>query len=203
MTQRAVGIGCAKIILGGDYAVVYGQPAVASPIDRTVTVRIEGAEAWEIEVENEVAEKLVVSASLEQVCQQMSRAFGVETPFAVRIENAVPVGAGFGSSSAFNVAFARALAEWSGTGELVERVAEEAEEALHGYPSAIDLDASLRQGRFLYRGEEGDGAGPIESIAGPRLSLVAGWVGHGTPTERAYRDVETLRESEPELFERV
>ena len=82
-----------KVILLGEHAVVYGEPALAAAIGRNVTVFVERADTVE---------------SPEPVVA-IAREAGWTGGFTVRIESEIPFGSGLGSSAALGVALARAF----------------------------------------------------------------------------------------------
>ena len=130
-----VGRGWGKAILVGEHAVVHGFPALALPLDRGVTVRLEdaGAAPSPPELPPPVPEALAaMAAELEA------------DPAALRVgvESDLPAGAGLGASAALSVAFARALLARRGRPDAsdddVVALAQVGEAVFHGRPSGID-----------------------------------------------------------------
>lgn len=92
----------------------------------------------------------------------------------VRIDSAIPAGAGFGSSAALAVGIAAACRRASGAGASPDEVAEAAlriERYQHGRPSGVDVHAVLRGGVVWCRRREG--GIDIEDIRGAETALGA------------------------------
>lgn len=124
-----------KVILLGEHSVVYGQPALALPLDRGVTVRCEPAAALRLKSVPAAGAHAMQEAT-EQVAAQLGNPL-VE----ITIDSDIPLSAGLGSSAAVAVALTRALAASAGRtlpdDELL-RLAEGMEQTFHGRPSGID-----------------------------------------------------------------
>lgn len=124
-----------KVILLGEHAVVYGQPALAAPLDRHVTVRMEPAEALTFATLPATGAAALQEA-MERVCDELGR-----PRVALHLESELPLSAGLGSSAAIAVAIVRALAQAQAIPLTLEeelRLAERMEETFHGRPSGID-----------------------------------------------------------------
>ena len=139
------GRACGKVILLGEHFVVHGAPALAAPL-----------RGWETEVQLLPDASVVdapgvpreeVVAALVIACE----AWGLLMP-GIRVRSRLPMGAGLGSSAAFAMALARALAATRpddvGFSE-INRVADLLEKRVHGNPSGLDtavvgLEALIR-----------------------------------------------------------
>ena len=142
-----------KVILFGEHAVVYGQPAIAAPVTGVhVKVIVQPnplQPSGSIEIESpavnfhatrsELPEQHPLHILFQQIEQtlQISRLPAMK----IRINSTLPAGAGMGSSAAVSVAMIRAITHFVGLpldNEGVNRIAYEVEKAFHGTPSGID-----------------------------------------------------------------
>ncbi len=165
-TQRLVGSGRGKLILFGEHAVVYEQPAIVASLSR-------GANAW-VSLDTKQSIKIVDGMSgevfaettpdaegdgLQRAFHSMLQVFEVNAPARVVANMNIPIGAGLGSSAALAAAVSRALAEFVGTQSdtaRIERAVALSENVFHGKASGIDQAAALGGGVFLYQ-NRGDG----------------------------------------------
>jgi mevalonate kinase len=159
MTE-AVGFGHGKLILLGEHAVVFGQPALAAGIPRGVrAVASPGAgrvhvPAWGIDAR--AGDGTPVGTAAARLLDRLgARALDFE------VEATIPSRAGLGSSAAMAVALARAASPGAGTGDLLSAVAE-SESVFHGTPSGIDAAAALHGGVGAFRTGEGWRSVPIQ-----------------------------------------
>jgi mevalonate kinase len=201
-----------KIILLGEHAVVYGQPALAVPIQAVearatvwasqspLTIRAhfplrDGGGERTVVVPAEPDEALAVA-----VRAALARLGRADLPaWTIELASTVPIGRGMGSSAAAAVVIARAIARALGQ-PLSERdvsaVALAAETVTHGKPSGIDntVIALGRPIRFL-RGE----ATPLV-ISQPMTLLVADSGADG-PTRQMVAGVRARRQQQPAVYD--
>ncbi len=149
-----------KIILVGEHAVVYGQPAIAIPVtkvnatakifpnldDETGRIQIKAkeinldADLKDLEKDHPIAK--VVQITLDTVGPRQVPAFTLQ------IDSSIPVSAGMGSSAAVSVAVIRALSAFLGgplSSEEISKMAYEVEKLHHGLPSGIDNNVIAHQ----------------------------------------------------------
>ncbi|GAB4531987.1 MAG: mevalonate kinase [Anaerolineales bacterium] len=201
-----------KIILLGEHAVVYGQPAIAVPVTQvetraTVTPRPGGKGFWISAPAAGVDSPWDVlppenplRAALDGVCTTLKvRQFPAGT---LKIQSTIPVAAGLGSGAAVSVALIRAVSAFLGlplTDEQVNALAYEVEKIHHGTPSGID-NTVVTYARPVYfvKGQ------PVETfrVAAP-FTLLIGDTGIPAPTKEAVGDVRRGWQAEPQRYERT
>ncbi|MCP4444853.1 MAG: mevalonate kinase [Myxococcales bacterium] len=161
-----------KIILLGEHSVVYGHPALAGAIDKTVTAcstPIEGdsslsVPAWDIEVStrDEGAPAQALRALIEATGAQPTR---------LDVTADLPCAAGLGSSAALCLAVARCLAPGASDAEHRD-IAGAGEAQFHHRPSGIDVALSQQGGIASYTVDGG-----LVPLDVPGLPLVVGLSG--------------------------
>lgn len=174
-----------KIILFGEHAVVYGQPALAVPVATlearaVVSARI-GAASGEIWIE---APDIELSSPVRDLAPghplraSLAAAAGTEDLSSIPacrilITSTIPVSSGMGSSAAVSAALIRAFGAFLGRRLPDQEVSDltfEIEKIQHGSPSGIDNSVVVYQKPVFYR--KGD---PLEflSIRQPFEILIA------------------------------
>ncbi|MFE5736192.1 mevalonate kinase [Streptomyces celluloflavus] len=126
-----------KVIVVGEHAVVYGQPAIATSIHRHLVLTAALQQGLSGPGSNDPR----VRAAL-----RMATTIFALDPHRINIsvESDIPTSCGLGSSAAFSVTLLRALAEISGkelSTEDLLRLAKEIEAVFHGRSSGIDVSA--------------------------------------------------------------
>lgn len=170
MTAPATGFGHGKLILLGEHAVVFGQPALAAGIPAGVRAQATPGEgrisipAWAVDVR--IGDGSPVAVAVERMLARLGCP-ARRLDFALEAE--VPARAGLGSSAAMAVAIARAAAAATNLrgasaetsepdsapgAELLAAVAE-AETVFHGAPSGIDAAAAAYGGVGCFRKADG------------------------------------------------
>ncbi len=189
-----------KIILFGEHAVVYGQPAIAVPVTQvqaraTVAPGI-GLPQGEIQITApEIAldsplHALPLDHAIKQAVDLTLTALGIQRPtaFKLKITSSIPLAAGLGSGAAVSVAIARAVSAFFGQplgDEQVNAIAYEIEKIHHGTPSGIDNTViTYAQPVYFIKGQ------PIEAFEiGIPFTIVIGDTGIASPTSIAVGDV--------------
>ncbi len=200
-----------KIILFGEHAVVYGQPALAVPVTQVqarVFVRAAARPgcrllAPDVHLQADLETlppdhplRRAISLTLDALQQPPLQ--GVE----IEITSTIPVASGLGSGAAVSVALIRALSAHLGQplpAETVNALAYEVEKIHHGSPSGIDNTVvTYAQPVWFVRGQ------PVQrlSIRAP-FTLVIGDTGIPAPTKEAVADVRRLWQFDPQRYERI
>ena len=203
-----------KVILFGEHAVVYGQPAIAVPVHDVaakaiITPDIQ-APSGRVQIE---APDAGISAELGALPEDDAlaaavnaalRALGISQPpaFKLRISSTIPIGGGLGSGAAVSVAILRAVSAFLGhplSEEQVSALAFEVEKLHHGTPSGID-NMVITYAKPVYFVIDR----PIEflEVAAPFTLLIAG-SGASTPTRETVGAVRAGWQAEPERYERL
>ena len=207
-----------KIILFGEHAVVYGQPAIAIPVlDVTATARVTpilGAAPGKVHIQahdiqldtllSDLPEDHPLAAAIRATLQEITPN---HTPsFTIQLDSTIPISAGMGSGAAVTVAIIRALSAFLGRplpNERISELAYEIEKLHHGTPSGIDNTVVTFQKPVYFQRDE-----PLQTLA---LTQPTHWViadtGEKTPTRETVADVRALHDKSPEtcdaLFSKI
>jgi hydroxymethylglutaryl-CoA reductase len=208
-----------KIILFGEHAVVFGQPAIASTIDRGIRVAVSrraGATDGPVlrstnamlpvrckpDPDGEGPERLRQAlALLRELCGERVR----ELSFSV--DGAIPAGAGLGSSAALAVALVRGIHQSFGEtiddAALIDR-AFAVERVFHGNPSGVDHTTIVTGGVIAYeRGVDGAPA-KVSPLTLPRtVRLAIGVAGPHAGTANAVAALRDRARRHPEHYARL
>jgi len=199
---------CGKSILLGEHAVVYGQPAIAIPME---DVR---AFAW-IEESNAGGRVTVQATDLDEeiiidgkskhqfavVMKEMFKKIDSEKlNFSVKLTSDIPQAVGMGSSAATSAAVCRCVATYLGITLSPEQESEivfRAEEIVHGTPSGIDNNVIVYEKPILFV------KGEVPKILQPKkdLHIIIGQSGIESSTMKMVDNVRDLVTRNPEEFE--
>lgn len=203
-----------KIILFGEHAVVYGQPAIAMPVSRVnATARATPNISASPGLVRMVAPDIDLDTPLDHLAEDHPLASAVRatlaevsphhTPaFTIQINSTIPISAGMGSGAAVTVAIIRALSAFLGRPLSDQRISElafEVEKIHHGNPSGIDNTViAFQKPVYFQKGI------PSEIL---RVKKPTHWViadsGEKTPTKTTVAAVRDLYEDNPESFEEI
>jgi mevalonate kinase len=198
-----------KIILFGEHAVVYGQPALAVPVTQVeAEVRIDRIFSPGIRINapsiqlNEKLDALAPTHPLAATVRSTLLALQVDPPnsIAILIRSSIPVASGLGSGAAVSVAIIRALAKHLKkdiTDEQVSKLAFGTEKLYHGTPSGIDNTVvTYEKPVYFVKGQ------PIQVLK-PKypFMIVIGDTGVPASTKAAVRDVRIQHHKRPERYE--
>ena len=143
-----------KIILFGEHAVVYGQPAIAIPVSQVqatavVTaathngVRLSAPDLGEDNWLSEVPPDHPLGAAVWALWRALPVETDPPTQLHITVSSTIPIASGLGSGAAIAAALIQALARYLGRDDLAEpavvsRLTYEVERIHHGTPSGID-----------------------------------------------------------------
>jgi len=142
-----------KVILCGEHAVVYGQPAIALPVHqvhaKTTIIARPAAPTGEVRILAPDIHLDILLEDLDPVQPLRAAIIYVMETLAIhslpaceiRINTTIPLAAGLGSSAAVTVSLVRALSQFLGhplPDETVNQITFEVEKIHHGTPSGID-----------------------------------------------------------------
>jgi mevalonate kinase len=196
----------AKIILFGEHAVVYGQPAIAVPVSSlrvTASVKVNQADTGlRIHLtDNKKTSPVEISAAgvddvLVHVARLVLGKLAAAPPnVTILISSQIPIASGLGSGAAVSTALARALSTAVGKPlpvQILNELVYEAEKFYHGNPSGIDNTTIVyEQPVYFIRGR------PMETITiRSPFTLIIGDTGKSALTKLSVGDVRQLYESD-------
>jgi mevalonate kinase len=194
-----------KIILFGEHAVVYGQPALAVPVNQVraraiISARPDRPKGWILLQAPDIGleknwEDIPRHHPLVLIIQGVMDATGIDRPPALtlRITSTIPIAAGLGSGAAVSVAITRALSEFLGrplADEDISRLTFEVEKLYHGTPSGIDNSVITYEKPIYFTKKSANNKGKVEAIQVSKpFTIVIGDSGIPSPTSAAVGDV--------------
>lgn len=198
-----------KVILFGEHAVVYGQPALAVPVTQVqAEVRIDRIFSPGIRINapniqlNERLEALAPSHPLAATVRNTLTALeaGSLSGVTILVRSTIPVASGLGSGAAVSVAMIRALAKYLKkplTDEQVSALAFKTEKLYHGTPSGIDNTVvTYAKPVYYIKGH------PIEVLRVKKpFTILIGDTGVPASTKESVRDVRMQHHKNPERYE--
>jgi hydroxymethylglutaryl-CoA reductase len=211
LADAETGVGCGKVILLGEHAVVYGRHAIALPLPLTVRAVVEDCDSgmelliprWGIEYQ--LAKSPEQRRSFEKAAGAIIDRLDLTTR-GMRIEvfPDVPRGMGMGGSAALAVAIVRALDKHyrlNLSDEEVNELAFLSEQIAHGQPSGVDNTVATYGQPLVFR----KGTPPlVENLNLPApLSLVLGMTNTEGLTAKTVSRVREARERKPKLYEKI
>jgi mevalonate kinase len=209
----ATAVAPAKIILLGEHAVVYGQPALAVPVDGveaqatvfpaegplTVRAHFPPAEARpprSVEVGAAPEEDALATA----VREALRHVGGADRPaWLIEVTSSIPTGRGMGSSAALAVAIVRAVGRAAGVeldDDTVALLAFEAERRTHGAPSGIDNTVIAHRRPIHFRQGHAEPA-----VVGAPVDLVIADSGAASATREMVAAVGARRAGRPAVYD--
>lgn len=206
-----------KIILFGEHAVVYGQPAIAVPVNQVkaraiISARPDQPRGWvnfqapDIRLEKNW-DDLPADHPLVLVVRGVLEATQIYQPPAmtIRVSSSIPIAAGLGSGAAVSVAMIRALSEFLGRPLLDEDISDlafEIEKLYHGTPSGIDNTVITYEKPIFFTRKDTDQKGMMEPFhVSKPFTIVIGDTGIPSPTAAAVADVRKAWQEDSMLFQ--
>jgi mevalonate kinase len=199
----------AKVILFGEHAVVYGQPAIAVPVSSVrAHASVEPGRGLSINAAD-LGEMLTVDleAELEHALAIMARlvlkTLDMQPPDAtITIHSEIPPASGMGSGAAVATALGRTLSTILGhplDNPILNNLVYEVEKLHHGTPSGIDNTVIVYEQPVYFVREQ-----PIETLKiGAPFTLLIGDTGISASTRVAVADVRKLYETDHDAVQPV
>ena len=198
-----------KVILFGEHAVVYGQPAIAIPVTQvraTATVEPAPPGSGLTLVASDVGKSVsLATAPQDEPLAAAARLTldhlsAPEPDATLTVSSTIPIASGLGSGAAVSTALVRALAIFLGhTLEPAETSALvfEVEKIHHGTPSGIDnAVVAYEQPVYFVRGQ------PVERLTvGSPFTLFIGDTGARSPTRKVVEHVRRGQRREPAHYD--
>ncbi|GFP76954.1 mevalonate kinase [Clostridium fungisolvens] len=201
-TRTAICESHSKLILVGEHAVVYGKPAIAMPFPLKVRVTIQkavGPIMFESSIYTGPIDSMTVKMKGIKACIEESLRC-VDQPFAnlrIRIDSAIPLGRGLGSSAAIAIAIVRSIFSLFQQGlseEHLFSLVQIAETYAHGKPSGIDTAAEISEYPIWFQ----KGKEIVPLVIGIPLYIVVADTGRNGDTHTAVDNVRKMYVSETE-----
>jgi mevalonate kinase len=210
---------CAKVILCGEHAVVYGRPAIALPLPnlRAHAMLVHHHAPFDIVAPNineAIPAKDVATSThpLARIVQLTLAHLSCTAPNAtLTVTSAIPVGANLGSGAAVSIAIVRVLAaqfDVALTPETISALAYEVEKQHHGTPSGIDNTVIAHEQPVWFI--KGQPPAPMLMTSSSTLAdhglrgrLVIGDTGFSTPTRVPVGDVRAGWEKDQARYEAI
>ncbi len=205
-----LGVAGGKLILLGEHAAVFGEPALACPVPLNVRARISHSDngiqlaipSWGLEYRLTPGRR---RRPWERSALQILEELGLENEsMRISLFSDLPRGLGLGSSAAMAVATIRAMSKRFDLNLSVARINEiawQCEQFAHGAASGVDNAVSTHETTLLYR----KGAPPdIEPVvAGVDTYLVIGISSKESLTAVTVENVRAARDRNPGLYDRI
>jgi mevalonate kinase len=199
-----------KLILAGEHAVVYGQPAIAIPLQALrATVAIsaagDGAGLTVHAPDLGAVWRLRAQAPLSDLAERTLSFLGIPEPDAtLTISSTIPIASGMGSGAAVGAALVRALAGLAGRAldaATVSGLVYESERAFHGTPSGIDNTVVAYERPIIFQRQP---AGPPTitplAVGGPWHFVIAD-TGVASETRAVVGDLRRRWQADPVHYE--
>jgi mevalonate kinase len=200
----------AKIILFGEHAVVYGEPAIAVPFNtlQAAAVATPAPQGSGLAI---VARDLNQTLQVQSLAETLDHALAYAAQITLRHLNApvpdltidlsstIPLASGFGSGAATAAALIRALSHAVGQpleGEALNALVYEVERLHHGTPSGIDNTVIVMNAPVYF--VRGDAPQPF--CVGEPLTFVVANTGVAASTKETVGAVRELVERDPQMY---
>ncbi len=181
-----------KLILFGEHAVVYGEAAIATAINKRAFVTAEKIETPKIVIERKNPETQIevgfhedttdpVVRAVQESLKKINRWEGIK----LEIDSQIPLSVGMGSTSSILAATSSAVLNLFEEPDVedVVKIAHEAEKAVYDKPSGINTAVSALGGTIYFQ------RGHIEPIRTEPIEIVVGNAGSRKNTRALIEDV--------------
>lgn len=219
LEPAAAGRGRAKLILFGEHAVVWGEPAVAIslPVGAKAEARFSVAPHSQLRLKDGRRDKILAAvdarppsaeasqdAALQAAFYALLGVFEPPSALDVQVDLEIPTGVGMGSSAALAVAAARAIAQLLERPDLVEEAVWASERVFHGNPSGLDQQmASARSGLYIWARQQPEETWAARPLKAPPLTLAVCQAAPGASTAQMVELVAAKRAREPALVDQL
>ncbi len=190
--------GAGKVILLGEHAVVYGEPALAAPISRGIYATAVKGGRMSVRMPEglNATQRTQLNRAFARAAAQCGRPL-----VSVSLRSTLPLAMGLGSSAAVSVACAKALLWGAGevvTPERIGQLALEMEREFHLTPSGVDHTTSAREALLLFR------KGKAHRVRCPKpLKLAVVLTGARPPTRETVAALRARQTRWPKRYRRV
>jgi mevalonate kinase len=190
-----------KVILFGEHAVVYGEPAIAGAINKRIYVSVERRDDQEINISS--AHDLRDGFPYVKEAVELSFEFlGARSGLDINIDSEFPPASGLGSSAAVSVATVLAITSLFGR-EIdkkdIARLGHQVEKRVQGAASITDASVTTLGGIIFIKPR----LEVVEEIEGGAIPLVVGYTGRGSSTKELVSQVRGLKEGNPEILDTI
>ncbi|MDT0000801.1 mevalonate kinase [Listeria cossartiae subsp. cayugensis] len=199
----ATGIGTAKMILCGEHAVVYGEPAISVPFTQAiVTTNVETSTKTKFSsafFTGDLEDMPDFLAGIKALVVDVLNEIGKGECVSIHVNSGVPIGRGLGSSAAVATSIARGLYKYFNQ-ELDSKkllaIVNAAEKIAHGNASGVDAITVVSEKPVWYERDR-----KLEIMSFPKkITFVVADTGVPSETRDAVKDVQVLyKENEAEI----
>lgn len=205
-----------KIILFGEHAVVYGQPAIAAPVTQVRAEAIVEDSHWagvRLYAPDLGRDYWLAGASEDDPFARAVRLVAEKTGLdplsnlSISVRSNIPIASGLGSGAAMAAAVIRALTRHLGypnlaTDEQVSNLTYQVEKLLHGTPSGIDNTVVSYERPVYFVRQQPQNRIETLSVKGS-LSIMVADTGVISITKDVVGDVRRQWQAEPRRYERL
>ncbi len=188
-----------KVILFGEHAVVFGEPAIAGAINKRIYVRIEKNKKQKVTITSthELQDGYpYIREAVELSFEYLGERCGVD----VKVDAEFPPASGLGSSAAVSVATIQAVSTLLGkpiSKKDVASLGHMVEKKVQGAASITDSSVTTYGGVLFVKPK----MGVVETVDAAALPLVVGYTGKTGSTKELVAQVKALRDENPEIVD--
>lgn len=218
--DAAFGYAPGKIILFGEHAVVYGQPAIAATLNRGIRVAVSKhsgngqsgpvlrGSGFGLETHARPDPDGEGPEGLRNALSSLVHAYGERVrDLSFVVDGAIPVGSGLGSSAALSVAMIRGVHQFFGETISPTQLLTDAlqlEKIFHGNPSGVDHSTIVHGGVLAFRKTPDSPQNELEPLTLPRrLRFAIALAGQHTGTARAVSSLKERMKRHPDEYAHI